>query len=137
MMDNKKTETIGNHMDGLTPMQVATIEALTKSKTFTDAAEAAGVTRQSIRNWLRDPQFRRALQAARSESFDSLSLGLLNLADKAMVALEDILDEPSTPGFAIRRAAANDIISHSTRLYEVVTLADRIAEIEYRLDEDP
>lgn len=132
-MDSLEMETIGKHLDGLTPMQVATIEALTRSKTFTDAAAAAGVTRQSVRNWLREPVFRKALRAAQSEMFDAMALRLLGTADKAVTALEDIIDSPSAPGSAIRRAAANDVISHATKLHEVTGFEDRLTDLETRL----
>jgi len=132
-MDSLEMEDNGSYLDSLTPNQVATIEALTKSKTFSDAAEAAGVARQTIRIWLRDPLFRRALRAAHSKMFDSMSIRLLGMADQAMTALEEILSTPTTPGSSIRRAAANDIISHSVKLHEIVGLEDRLTEIENRI----
>lgn len=132
-MNSLEMQDNASYLDGLNSKQIATIEALTKSKTFIDAAEAAGVTRQSVRMWLRDPLFRRALRAAQSEMFDSMSIRLLGTADKAMTALEEILDTPTTPGSAIRRAAANDVISHATKLHEVIGFEERLRDIEARL----
>ena len=131
-MDNLELKDNASYLDGLNSKQIAAIEALTKAKTFIDAAAAAGVTTQSVRNWLRDPHFRRALRAAQSEMFDSMSLRLLGIADTAMTALEEILAQPTTPGSAIRRAAAHDVISHAVKLHEVTGFEDRLTEIESR-----
>lgn len=127
-----------NPFDGLTQKQIDAIEALTSTKGYIEAAEKAGVTRQTLRVWLREPAFRRALRASQKEMFEALTLSLLSLADEATTAFEDVLKNPSNPGSAVKRAAANDVIAHATKLRELVDHETRLDELEQRLtDREP
>lgn len=124
-----------NPFDGLTPGQVLAIEALMTTKDYIEAAAKAGITRQTLRMWLREPDFRTALRAVQSELFEELSLGLLKLSQKAVEAFGSILETPTAPGSAIRRAAANDVITHAIKLRELIGLENRIEDLERRLSE--
>jgi hypothetical protein len=91
---------------GLSPQQIAVIDALSNGVTATEAAAQAGVHRNTINNWRRnslvfqyalaDAQYARALfHRERAES----------LADKAYATLEALLADPNTPATVRLKAA--------------------------------
>lgn len=128
-------EESGIPFDGLSPGQVLAVEALMTSKDYIEAAAKAGVTRQTLNKWLKEPDFRTALRAVQAELFEELSWGLLKLSQKAVAAFDSILETPTAPGSAIRRAAANDVISHAIKLRELIGIENRIEDLERRLSE--
>ena len=124
--------------DGLTPKQLAALEALITARTFGEAAKTAKVDRSTLRLWLNeDPAFRAAYKAIRAEAFDSLSLGLTALGEKAVEAYRDVLEGPALPGAATLGRVADSIISNIFRLRELVELEERMATIEAQLASKP
>ncbi len=118
---------------GLTPKQRAAIEALLTTKGIGAAADKAGVSRESIQLWLKDDEFRAALREATGEVFGEVSRGLLQLSVKAVTSYEELLDNPTDPGGVVKRAAANDVVSHAIKLWEMLSVDERLALMELRL----
>ncbi len=131
-MDGKMDDIATNPFEGLSQKHISAINALTATKGLGRAAKRAGVSRQTLRLYLREPSFRKALRESQQEQFESLSIALLALADKATTAFDEIFDAPSAPGSAVKRAAASDVIGHAMRLRELIGLEDRIAILEER-----
>jgi hypothetical protein len=82
----------------LTPAQLAAVESLAAGGTVSDAASAAGVERLTVDGWRGDnPSFIAALNARRQDRRDSVQNRLLGLTDKAVAAMEKMLDDESVP----------------------------------------
>jgi SEC-C motif len=92
------------------PQQHRVLSLLAVGLSFTAAAEAAGVHRNTIRNWRREiPSFATAFeQAARDQAraFQEAALDAVPLATQAILA---ILNDPATPP-ALRLRAAGMIL---------------------------
>jgi len=84
--------------DQLTNKQQKALEVLITSGNVTEAAQAAGVTRQTIYLWKEEKEaFQNALQQAASEIFGELALRLVNLGQQAITILQKTLDDPNVP----------------------------------------
>lgn len=120
----------------LTPKQTGAIEALTKAKTFGEAAKLAGVDRDTLRYWLReDETFRQAYKAVKADAFEGLALGLMNLTEAAIGAYADVLANPAMPGQMTASKTAEAIIGQLFRLREALEVDERLSLIEARLGE--
>jgi AcrR family transcriptional regulator len=99
----------------------------------TEAAEAAGVTRQTVHRWIRsDERFKRALARAERDALAALNRGLLRLSSKAMEALEAALDDPE---IATKLRGADVHLKHLLRYAEIVVIEREITRLE-REDEE-
>ncbi len=106
----------------------AAIEALLTGDTLGRAAEKAGVHRNTITDWLREPDFMAELQAAEGEALGVLSRSLVSLAEKATKTLEEVLDGGETDGARLR--AADIVLGRLLQVRELVDLEKRIEELE-------
>jgi hypothetical protein len=116
-------------MENLTVKQKKAIESLLTHYDTTQAAAAAGVTRDTLYRWLKVDDFRQALQDATGAALEGLSRGLVTLGARALEVLAGALDDPdTTPAAKIR--AADIILSKIMVLRELVDLEERITELE-------
>jgi hypothetical protein len=81
----------------LSPAQAQVIAALAQGRTVTAAAQAAGLHRNTIYNWLNDPSFKTAAEEAQREYVAILSDGMRDLAALALQTLRNLLEDPKTP----------------------------------------
>lgn len=78
----------------LTAAQENSLAALLAGKSITDAAQAANVDRTTVHRWLKDDHvFRAALNRRRRDLREQLQSRLMNLADKALDAVEKAISE--------------------------------------------
>jgi hypothetical protein len=78
----------GNACEFLSVAQHAALTALTEGKTIRESAQAAGVLRNTVSEWLhRDPVFRAAYNGWRREVIDSARAKVLGLAEAAATAV--------------------------------------------------
>jgi hypothetical protein len=77
----------------LSPSQLRALEALLGGSSVTKAGEAAGVSRESVHRWLREPAFAEALEGAKAEMWGAAKARLVGLADKAGDAVEKAIDD--------------------------------------------
>ena len=113
-----------------TPRQARAIEALLTAPTIDQAAESAGVARRTIYRWLDDAGFRAALSAAEGKNLDRVTRRLLLLADKALNALESVLDDPRQAGAGNKRLAAQAVLDQVVKLRELRNVEQRLASLE-------
>ncbi len=90
----------------ITRNQKRAIKALLQYPTIDQVAEAIGVNSRTIHRWLNEPGFRLALSQAEGEAIDQVARRLLVLGDKAIDAIEDVLDCPDQEGASNKRLAA-------------------------------
>ena len=93
----------------LSPAQAQVIAALAQGRTVTAAAQDAGLHRNTIYNWLHEPEFKTAAVEAQSEYVAILSDGMRDLAALALETLRNLLEDPKTPP-AVRLKTALSIL---------------------------
>lgn len=110
----------------LSPKQERALLALLAAPTFEAAAAAAKVDPKTLRTWLRQPEFKAAVHAARREILDRATSRLQAIAGKAVETLERNLDCGS-PAVEIRAAA--EVLDRAAGLGELSELADQLEEL--------
>ena len=114
----------------LTPKQLKAIEVLVTSGNVTEAAAAAGVSRETIYTWMRsDKAFQAEKDGISSAYIGELSSRLNSLAQHAISTLQEILSDPNAPVNA-RIRAADIVIGRQIQLYEMADIARRITRLE-------
>lgn len=114
----------------LTPKQHKAIEVLVTSGNVTEAAAAAGVSRETIYTWTRtDKAFQAEKDAISSAYIGELSSRLNLLAQQAVSTLQEILSNPDAPVNA-RIRAADIVLGRQIQLYEMADIARRITRLE-------
>ena len=115
--------------DGLTPKQRKAVEALLTTGEVAAAAQAAGVSRDTLYRWLKQPAFLAAVRAGEARALDELSRRLVGLGRTAVATLERAMADPATPA-ATRVRAADAALARLLQLRELATLEARVAELE-------
>ncbi|MCB1512561.1 MAG: hypothetical protein KDJ36_16820, partial [Hyphomicrobiaceae bacterium] len=116
----------------LSAKQRRLLAAMAEHRTLREAAAAAGVGETAAYQWQRLPAFKQALHDLEHQTVNEAARQLLSLTGKATAALEEVLDDPiAKAGDSIR--AARTILELTLRVREIVTLEDRIAELERRI----
>ncbi len=90
----------------LTPKQMLAFPYIVSAPSLSKAAEAAQVGRASLTRWMQDPRFRAEVERAREEVADLALAEIRGLAFKSVVALADLLEDPSPNirNYAVRTA---------------------------------
>jgi Helix-turn-helix of insertion element transposase len=101
-MRSKALET--NVAHELHPKQHAAITLLVQGRGYTETAEAVGIERKVLWQWRKDPAFRAALNAELASIRQAALVRLLALGEKAVDALEDVLENGETDGARIAAA---------------------------------
>ncbi len=113
----------------LTPKQRKAVEALLTTGEVTAAAQAAGVSKDSIYRWLKEPLFLAAVREAEAKALDDLSRLLVRLGRTAAATLAKAMGDAATPP-ATRVRAADAVLGRLLQLRELATLEARVAELE-------
>lgn len=119
----------------LTAKHYRAIESLLTKGIVTEAATAAGVSRDTLYRWLKDDTFRQALTEAESEALQTLSRSLVAMGEDASKALRDAMTGKEVPTGAKLRAV-DIVLGRLMQLRELINLEERVAEIERRLRGD-
>jgi hypothetical protein len=120
----------------LTPKQNKAVAALLATSDALAAARAAGVTRGTLYTWMRAPAFRAALHEAEAAALNAVSRSLVRLAEKAVTTIEAAMNDTSAP-MSVRLRAADAVLGRLLQLRELVTLEERVRELEERLGDAP
>jgi phage terminase small subunit len=95
-----------------TPAQTLAMAALLSGKTKTAAAQAAGVSRSTIHEWLsKDPEFMAFFNSCRVEMIESVGQSMIVLSGSAVRAIRVLLTRRKTPD-AIKLRAAGEVLKH-------------------------
>lgn len=116
----------------VTPRQRRAIESLLTTADNTAAAAAAGVSRQTLYRWLRDPVFQAELDRVTGEAIDALSRAMVRLGKKATIALDDAIGSNDLP---VRVRASNIVMARLLQLRELAAMEWRLSEIERKLQD--
>ena len=120
--------------ENLTPKQNKAVTALLVMPDVTAAATAAGVSRDTVYKWLRDPAFQAVIRSAEAAALASVSRSLVGLADAAVGSLARAMNDESAP-LSIRVRAADAVLGRLLQLRELVILEERVRELEERIGE--
>jgi hypothetical protein len=98
---------------GLTPAQDAALAALLMGCPVTAAAETAGVRRETVHAWLREPGFQAAYNAGRADLLEATTGRLLALADRATALVESAIDNAGDVKMALAVLKGLGVLSGS------------------------
>ena len=121
--------------ENLTPRKRKAIETLLTSGDVTQAARAAGVSRETLYRWLKAPDFQAALNDSTRQALESLSRTLVTLGEKAADTLRQALEDSTlAPGARVR--AADIVLARILQLRELVDIETRLAKLEREVHND-
>jgi len=113
----------------LKPNQRKAIEQLLIHGEIQSAAVAAGVSRDSIHRWLKEPVFVAALRDAERIAIGTAARSLARLATKATTILETAMDDTAAP-MSTRIRAADVVLTRLIQLREFTDLEERLTALE-------
>lgn len=119
----------------LTSKQHKALAALIDGANYEQAAALTGVTTRTLRRYRSDPLFVAELRRLEGAKLGELSLNLTRASNDALAVLEAVMHDDDTPA-SVKVRAADSILSHRRQIYELVSLTDRIDEIEARLNNE-
>lgn len=111
----------------LTSKQIRGIPLLLTEESQEKAARKIGVSRSAIVKWMQNPEFRKALDESRSRVLKKSMDRLSRVVTKAVDTLEMLLVAESE---AVRKGAADSIISHCLRWKELQEFEGRLETVE-------
>lgn len=103
--------------------------ALMETKTIEAAADACGITRQTIYKRLADPQFKAAYTERRLRILEQACAALQNRMGEAVEALAEIMNNGKASKMA-RVLAAKAVLEYGLRSVEVMNILPRLEALE-------
>lgn len=116
----------------LKPRQTKALAALLETGTISAAAEAAGVSRETLGKWMQEEDFRAALRATEDESIRTMTIRLTAKVDAAIDKVFALIADPKTPP-SVQLRAADTILQRVLELRELSIVEDRLSAIETAL----
>lgn len=111
--------------------QKRALSALLSEKTVRDAAKKCKLTEKTLYQYLRDEQFRQALQTEQAAIYTAATTRLTAGIDRALDELERLITDAKSE--AVRRAAISEWLTQALRLKEQIELEARIQALEERM----
>ncbi len=115
----------------LTARQAKFLPVLLASPTYTHACRKGRVSRDTLYEWLRQPEFKAELDRRRAEL---VAQGFALLSQSVMKAVETLVGLLDTGDGRLKRLAAKDILDQHVKFRELDDLTQRIERIEERLE---
>lgn len=112
----------------LTPAQYKAIEALLTTGNVTQAADVAGVARNTLYRWMSETPFTVALRDAEGEAVAGLARRLAGMGNSAASVFFDAM-QPNQK-ISVRLRAAEIVSDRLLKLRELVDFETRLAELE-------
>jgi hypothetical protein len=105
------------------------VEALLSTGEVSAAAREAGIHRDTLHRWLKEPAFLQAVREAEAAALDELSRLLVRLGRTAAATLAKAMSDPAVP-WSTRVRAADASLGRLLQLRELATLEARVTELE-------
>jgi len=102
--------------------------------TIEEAATLAGIARVTAHRYLRDPAVKLALSDAFDEAMAQTTRQVVAAMTDALQTLKDVHGDGEKP-VGVRVTAARAILEAGPRLREAIDIAERVTELERRLQE--
>ena len=116
----------------LTPKQMLAFPYIVSAPSLRQAAEAAQVGRATLTRWMQDPNFRAEVERAREEVADLALAEIGGLAFKSVVALADLLEDPSP---SVRNYAVRTALHNAFKAKDLTETRRSVAQLENALDQ--
>jgi hypothetical protein len=113
----------------LSPKQRKAVAALLTTGEVKAAATEAGIHRDTLHRWLREPAFLDAVRQAEVAALDELSRLLVGLGRTAVATIAEAMSDPVTP-VATRVRAADVALGRLLQLRELAQLEARVQALE-------
>jgi hypothetical protein len=113
----------------LTGKQQKAVAALLSTGEVKAAAAEAGISRETLHRWLKQPVFLEAVRAAEADALDELSRLLVRLGRTAIATIAKAMNDPITPP-ATRVRAADAALGRLLQLRELAQLEARVQALE-------
>lgn len=113
----------------MTSRQLQALEALLSTPTKSAAAERAGISISTLRNYLADEEFARAYHDGLREILDDATHAAQKAMTGAVCVLDQICKNPKSSG-TVRVAAARSLLEFGLKLTEQLDTAEKLADIE-------
>ncbi len=113
----------------LSAKQRKAVDALLATGEVLAASREAGISRETLHRWLRQPMFLQAVRSAEAAAVDELSRLLVRLGRTAAATLAKAMSDPAVP-WATRVRAADASLGRLLQLRELATLEARVTELE-------
>ncbi len=121
----------------LSAKKIAAIEQLASGESITEAARDIGISRRTLHSWVKQPEFAKALEAAKAEILHVAYSRLRRVATLAVDALVRVASgEERHPYPSASASAARSILELAIRSHESEELEARIAKLEGNPDEE-
>jgi hypothetical protein len=120
----------------LTPIQERAIVALLANSTIKRAAKSIGVDETTLWRWLQDKDFHAAYRAARHECVSQSIARLQQVSTEAVNTLREVMRDKTAKG-SERVSAAKAILDFSIKAVEIEDMAERLAQVEAILAQQP
>ena len=121
----------------LSNKQLRTIPQLVSSKSVSEAAELAGVGRQTIHRWMNDPAFKEEYERQRDEVARYARSGMRTLMYKALTIQAERLDSDDPKERAQASKAIMDYDTKTARTHENQKVIDRLNNLMFGPDNQP
>ena len=105
------------------------IAALVSAGSVRTAATAAGVSESTIRNRLRDPDFRAAFESVKSELLQGATAAMVSRLENATNTLSEVLSDVENPA-SVRVSAASVLLQHALRYLSAADFERRISALK-------
>ena len=105
------------------------IVALLSHRSIDDAANAVGISSNTLLRWLKDPEFDAAYREARRAAFSQSIARLQQMSGSAAATLGKVMVDPNTPA-STKVRAAESILDHAAKAIELEDIEVRIAALE-------
>jgi hypothetical protein len=113
----------------LSTKQHKAVAALLTTGEVKAAATAAGIHRDTLHRWLKDPTFLAAVREAEAEALDALSRQFVHLGATAIATIAQAMTDSETPT-ATKVRAADVALGRLLQLRELAQLEARVQALE-------
>lgn len=113
----------------MTPKQNKALAALLTASSKTEAAQAAGISPRTLRDYFADPVFRQEYQKAFSGLIEDATRQAQRTIAPALAALQEILENNEESAQA-RISASRSILEFSLKLTEATDILMRLDDLE-------
>ena len=105
------------------------LAALVTAGSVRTAASVAGVSESTVRNRLKDADFRAAYEAIKSELLQGATAAMLSKLETATETISDVMNNAENPA-NVRVSAADSLLRHCLRYLATSDIERRIAALE-------
>lgn len=105
------------------------LAALVTAGSVRTAASVAGVSESTVRNRLKDADFRAAYEAIKSELLQGATAAMLSKLETATETISDVMNDAENPA-NVRVSAADSLLRHCLRYLATAEIERRLSALE-------